>query len=293
MSAASTSSIGGQRTPSATLSWAAYPATIALLWFGWSRRNDGYLSPEDGWGYALGIIGSVQLVALLGYSARKRLRALRGRGSLRRWFSTHMALGVLGPVCILFHCNFHLGSVNSSVALGSMLLVAGSGFAGRFFYSKIHYGLYGQRATLESLQHDAAQTDARLSVDLAATPGVYDELTTFAQQVLTPRRSLAAYMVTTFTVGIRTRRAQARLCREVREDLATRAKGMARRNRREARAQARRVQRFIGDHLSLVRRITRFGLYERLFSLWHVLHVPMFAIMALAACAHIVAVHLY
>ena len=36
-----------------------------------------------------------------------------------------------------------------------------------------------------------------------------------------------------------------------------------------------------------------FVFYERLFALWHVLHLPLFAILVFAAVLHVVAVHLY
>jgi hypothetical protein len=34
-------------------------------------------------------------------------------------------------------------------------------------------------------------------------------------------------------------------------------------------------------------------MYERLFALWHVLHVPLVYMLVAAAIAHIVAVHMY
>ncbi len=63
-----------------------------------------------------------------------------------------MMMGIIGPVCILIHCGFSLGATNSNIALFSMLTVAGSGIFGRYFYSKIHHGLYGRKATLAELQ---------------------------------------------------------------------------------------------------------------------------------------------
>jgi len=45
--------------------------------------------------------------------------------------------------------------------------------------------------------------------------------------------------------------------------------------------------------LLLVRRITAFQSCERLFSLWHTLHVPLIFMMFIAAFVHIIAVHVY
>ncbi len=42
-----------------------------------------------------------------------------------------------------------------------------------------------------------------------------------------------------------------------------------------------------------VQRVAQFGVFERLFSCWHVLHVPLVYMMVLSAIAHVVAVHMY
>jgi hypothetical protein len=49
----------------------------------------------------------------------------------------------------------------------------------------------------------------------------------------------------------------------------------------------------IAAHLVEVQRVAQFGVFERLFSWWHVLHVPLVYMMVLAAIAHVVAVHMY
>ena len=63
-----------------------------------------------------------------------------------------MVLGVVGPLLVLFHANFHLGATNSNVALICMLLVAGSGVVGRYIYTRLHAHLDGTEDTLEQLQ---------------------------------------------------------------------------------------------------------------------------------------------
>ena len=46
-------------------------------------------------------------------------------------------------------------------------------------------------------------------------------------------------------------------------------------------------------HLAAVKKAAAFALYERLFGLWHVLHLPLFVILVLAAGIHVVAAHLF
>ena len=45
--------------------------------------------------------------------------------------------------------------------------------------------------------------------------------------------------------------------------------------------------------ISEMTRVAQFSLYERLFSLWHVFHLPFFFMLVLSACVHVLAVHMY
>ena len=108
-----------------------------LLISGFLGRDESYLSPTDGMGYALGIIGGSLMLLLLFYPLRKSWRVMQNWGPIKYWFQLHMLFGVLGPVLVLFHSNFSLGSTNSNLALFSMLIVAGSGLIGRYLCVKI------------------------------------------------------------------------------------------------------------------------------------------------------------
>ncbi len=51
--------------------------------------------------------------------------------------------------------------------------------------------------------------------------------------------------------------------------------------------------RYIDDRLSATRRVVEFAAFERLFSLWHALHMPLFMMLLIAGVVHVVAVHVY
>jgi hypothetical protein len=42
-----------------------------------------------------------------------------------------------------------------------------------------------------------------------------------------------------------------------------------------------------------VRRVAALQSYERLFSIWHVFHLPFFYMLVVAALIHVLAVHMY
>ena len=48
-----------------------------------------------------------------------------------------MVLGILGPTLIILHSNFKIGSLNSRLALFTMLVVVASGIVGRYLYSQV------------------------------------------------------------------------------------------------------------------------------------------------------------
>lgn len=137
-------------------------SVLALLYFGWLRRHDNYLSAETGAGYILGIVGGSLMLVLLLYPLSKRIKLMTRWIPIRYWFGIHMFLGVIGPVMILFHSNFQLGSKNSSIAFISMLLVAGSGLVGRYIYTHIHHGLYGTRISIKELKQDTENNHSEL-----------------------------------------------------------------------------------------------------------------------------------
>ncbi|HEY0801893.1 MAG TPA: hypothetical protein VGD54_13690, partial [Steroidobacteraceae bacterium] len=126
--------------------------TFAVLLWGFHAHLERYITPQRGFGYALGITGGSLMLLLLLYSARKRVRWLKWMGSVPAWFEVHMALGVLGPILVLFHSNFSLGATNSNVALFCMLAVAGSGVVGRYIYTRLNADLEGHQGTLEQLK---------------------------------------------------------------------------------------------------------------------------------------------
>jgi hypothetical protein len=50
---------------------------------------------------------------------------------------------------------------------------------------------------------------------------------------------------------------------------------------------------YVDRRLAATRRVAEFAGYERLFSLWHSLHIPLIFVMVIAAIIHVIAVHIY
>jgi hypothetical protein len=251
-----------------------------------------YMSPKSGLGYAIGIVGGVLILSQLLYAARKRVRSLSFLGSVPKWFQTHMILGIVGPVCILLHCGFSLGATNSNIALFSMLTVSGSGIFGRYFYSKIRHGLYGRKATLAELQERANELRER-ATKILMMPELVNLVEDEERRLLAvagwgPARMLFAPAAIAYHYSS----GRSRLRRYVRAAIrvtAARHKAVAR--------QSDRFERVAFDYVSRRMKVTRevaeFRIYEKLFSVWHVLHMPLFLMLIAAGIVHVISVHVY
>lgn len=267
-------------------------ALTAILIAGFINRNEGHLTPEHGLGYWLGIIGGSSMLLLLLYPLRKRIKVFRLIGGVTFWFRFHMILGLVGPALVLFHCNFQLGSLNSNVALIAMLIVAGSGVVGRYLYTKIHLGLYGRKAAVREILADAAAITRLLGDGVPAAGRIVEELNSFGTRAMTLRTGVLGSFWSMATLTMRARTVRRRLSGEARSLIRREGKrhGWSRRIRRERLAATAEL---ITLHLAAVRKAGAFAFYERLFALWHVLHLPLFILLLLAAVVHVVAVHFY
>ena len=208
---------------------------------------------------------------------------MHGWAPLKHWFKFHMAAGILGPLAVLFHSTFHVGSLNAAVALGCMLLVVSSGVVGRFLYRRIHHGMYGAHATLKELE-DIMQRDLKtLEPLLERRPAVRAEVTRFAALVSHRPQGRIGRAWHFGTLGLRRMLAQRRL----RRSLASQG------SRSASSAELAALLRTLVDTLQAVQRHAQFSTFERLFSLWHVIHIPFLWMMVITALVHVVAVHAY
>jgi hypothetical protein len=268
------------------------PAVAALVGAAWLVSRHADYTPGSDLGYSLGLAGGIALLLVFLYPLRKRLRFMQAWGASKGWFALHMACGIAAPFLVLLHSRFQVGSVNAAVALASMLLVAASGIVGRFIYVRIHHGLYGTRMTLAQLQAEAGLNAGELQSKLSFAPDVARRLAAFEAAALARPRNVLQGAWRFVTLGWRARWVRRRCIREFARVYRMHARAFgwdaARQRRHLAGGRA-----FIEEFIAGAQRVAQFSRYERLFSLWHVLHVPFVWTMLLSAIAHVVAVHAY
>jgi hypothetical protein len=258
-------------------------ASIALLAIGWWQRDEYWFTPERGWGYAFGIIGGSLMLLLLLYPVRKKIKLMRNWFNIRHWFRLHMVFGIIGPILILFHSNFHLGSLNSSIALFCMLLVAGSGLVGRYVYQQIHRGLYGELIQFDELKEDYTKSREHFLGSELVHPATAAKLEK-VESLLTNRQiTLMQSWLANYTVsGLRRK-----IKKQIKKNIKT--KKFTKQQANELKLAYVNWNQGINNLL----RMSKFAFNSNLFSLWHVLHLPFFFMMIIAAIIHIVVVHMY
>lgn len=265
-------------------------ACVAISVAGMHAGLERFITPETGLGYLLGIVGGSAMLLLLIYPARKRAAWLAPFGSVAAWFRIHMVLGIVGPVLILFHANFRTGATNSNVALVCMLVVSGSGLIGRYFYSRVHTSLYGRQATLDELRGQVGRMQ-QVNPALAFVPDFPQRLQA-AEARMSASLGRVPAVLRLLLAPAGGWRAQWELARHIRASALLHAarRGLAPEALQREVSVATQIAR---RHIELTRRVTELGTYERLFALWHLLHLPLFFLLLVAGIVHVVAVHLY
>lgn len=244
-----------------------------VMWLAWQVSGERYIVAEQGVGYWLGIACGVSMLLMLVYPWRKRRQFPAWLGGVKFWFRMHLGLGITVPCAVLLHSNFSLGSFNSQVALYCMMLVAFSGLIGRYLYTQLHYELSGQRKEIrDSVESVLKHVDGLRS--LIPAPHSGDSWDFSEAEKL---RGLATTGEWELREQLRQFEQQLRsqLCGEQYPQL---KKAYARK--------LRKVHKRIAAARALL-------LFERLFSLWHVIHVPFFIMLVASTIFHVVAVHMY
>ena len=269
-----------------------YSFLFVALVAGWLLSDDKLVDPNVGLGYWLGIIGGTMLLLLLFYPAGKKSTFLRKVGLVKHWFRIHMILGLVGPLLILYHCNFSVDAPNSTVALYSMIAVAVSGIIGRYFYTRIHRGLYGKRANIDDLREEISDAVSNSRGLAAILPGFINEIHAVSTNLIGDEFTRSISIGHSLSWTVRYYLVRLRLYFLINQELKEKAliNSVVRTNARGIRKTA---NSYAARQTGLMRQVAQLAFYERLFSLWHLFHMPLFLLLVVSALVHVLAVHMY
>lgn len=256
-------------------------AIAALAW----RGSSYYLTPlaerprhPDFWswkpggsvGHLLGIVGSALMLLMLLYTVRKRVPGLRRAGALHLWLDFHIYCGVIGPLLVVLHSSF---KVQGLVALSfwSMIVVALSGFVGRYLYAQIPRRRSGDSMSAQEVQTRQAELVRHLREDHHLPEAEFEALARIVDRGAA-QRSLPVLLLTlpaTETV------------------LRLRLRSFRRRYRRLPAALYADLSDTLLQHALLRHRLAIWDKAHRLFEYWHVVHKPFAIVMYLFMIVHV------
>ena len=174
---------------------------------------------------------------------------------------------------------FSIASMNAAVAMWSMIIVASSGIIGRFIYGRIHSRLNGKKLAAAELNRDLGKLLLNIERGGALPQRVRELLASFearvAQQPDTVLRQTFRFL--------RIASERRSVLRAVRRELAHTV---------DAR-RCSQIEASLLPYLKGLQRVAQFAIYERMFALWHVLHLPFVALLVVSALYHVIAVHMY
>lgn len=124
-----------------------------------ARLEIGYLAGSN-MALLCGYLGTALMVISMAYPLRRRMRFFMKTASNKYWLDLHLMTGTIGPLFIVLHSAMRLDNW-VSVPFGSMLMVVGSGFLGRYLYTLVPSMIYGHEVEELDLRGQLAEIGAR------------------------------------------------------------------------------------------------------------------------------------
>ena len=248
--------------------WSYYTSPLRVRGYAAPHR---VLRPSGAVAHPLGVAGLLLLLVPVLYAVRKRWSRLSRAGSIRGWLEVHIFCGIVGPALITFHTSFKFNGI-ISVAYWSMVAVMASGFVGRYLFVRIPKSIRGVELTHDEIRERAEDLKRELDAS-SLQPGALERVHEYEREL---EPLAVGSMLGPVAVRIRLRRMRAGLRR-------------AGADRRLAAS----VTAAIGERVLLLRRLARLNRTKRLFSMWHVFHLPLVYVMFAIATLHVgVAIYL-
>jgi hypothetical protein len=247
--------------------------------YGYLKAYQIVYEPGKGIWRVLGWTGSAMMLVMMLYSVRKRVAAFGSLGSMRRWLSAHIFLGVMGPLLVTLHTTFKFHGIIAT-SFWCMIVTMVFGILGRYIYVQIPRGISGVELGVKEIEQAAADLDRELGRYLSgdAIARILDGIAS-ARTGKEPHPLLAFFLIVRADMEsrLRVRRLSASL-----KDLYP----LPIKTRQE-------VLRLLRKKAVLVRRRNLLSASHRLLHYWHVFHVPLAAVMFLIMFVHIAVYYVF
>lgn len=264
-----------------------YGASYYLLPVDQRPYSDKYqlLKPSGTIGINLGVLGTVLFFIIFLYALRKVIPILGRFGTAKHWMDFHVIAGVTAPIVIAYHASFKFHGI-AGFAFWIMVLVAISGFIGRYLYAQIPRSLNAAELSLKDIQ-----TNERELSEALFGQHVYSEAQ--LNRVLhVPSREHIKQIGPLLAIGEMIA-LDVRLPFQV-AGLRRASSGFGVKLRSmgglfsSGNTEVEDVVRLVRQKASLAKRVVFLDQSQRVFHLWHVIHRPFSYGFAVLAVFHII-----
>jgi len=260
---------------------------VLAAWAVWEQR---YFHSDSDLVYNMGLYGGLLMLVTLIYSIRKRVSFMKKLGDMNTWYYIHLFAGVVGPVLIIFHSSFTMKSLNSSVALISMLCVIFSGIFGRYIYTRIGYQVHNRLISIRDTEERLARSMQKYQGE--AADAIEKSLTVLTVLVVNMPQSLFHMPARFFALRARAAKCYIDGIRHISQILKERAVRDDW-DKLTYRAEFAKEKRILREYVNALVQIGKFHFYERLLVGWRIFHIPLIFILVISGSVHVFAVHWY
>jgi len=234
--------------------------------------------PSGTIGIGLGIVGTASIVLGVGiYGLRKRVHLLGRLGELAIWLELHIYLCTLGPVLILFHTAFKFGGI-VSIAFWCMMIVAVSGFFGRYLFAHIPSAIHGQFRSLEALRVEQEELVESIKRDFGAHGEEVEKVLASG----TPRRPRG--FLQALVIHTRHALSKRKRVRKIEQLMSRRG---AHRNHEQPLYLRETLIELVRRQVELEQQIVLLQPFQAVFKFWHIMHIPLTIVMFVIVAGHI------
>jgi hypothetical protein len=208
---------------------------------------------------------------VISYSLRRRVKVLQGLGTMKNWLRFHIFLCTLGPFFITLHTTFKVGGL-VSISFWCMIIVVTSGFFGRYVFGHIPKNVSGKFLTAKN----ATDQKTQLIEAISKHTGEPEEAVNRRLHDLIPRpgKGLLNTVVRSIKFDL-THRSRRRKINELLHDVGVLPQ------------QQPILRSLIEKEVRLEYELALLVPFQKLFSYWHVLHLPLAITMFLIMFVHI------
>ncbi len=240
--------------------------------------------PSGPVGMRLALVATASFSGIYLYAIRKKWKWLARQGKTRNWLDLHIIMGTAAPVLITLHAGFRTRGL-AGIAYWMMMIVALSGFVGRYLYSQVPRRLNAAELSLREMQEITDEIEEQLHSQSMLPARDLQPILAVPSKKEVEAMALIPALLLMIAGDLRRPFRVAHLRRHA-------VKGAARFGTLwgllpSHQAELERVIALARRRSWMAAKISFLAKTQRVFHLWHVIHKPFSYSFAILACVHI------